>query len=96
MFALDQIEEIYKVNPYDKLTISRRPSHRDKANKHIDMAEVYMDSRGKKGREPLAVTRPDGSRFYNQPSVLSFTIFPEGAVRSVLLPFYFKREFKFC
>jgi hypothetical protein len=76
--TVDLIHEIYGIHPYDRMTITYRPSHRAKARRNIDYAEVYIGLHGRWDRsEPLAAIA----------SLLTFTVEPEGFLYVALTPF---------
>jgi hypothetical protein len=53
--TVDLIQEIYGVHPYERMTITYRPSHRAKARRNVDYGEVHIGLRGRWDRsEPLA------------------------------------------
>jgi len=47
-FSLDYVQQIYEVNPYEKMSFVYRPSHRKSAKENMDTNEVYIGVSGKK------------------------------------------------
>ena len=41
------IQNIYDVNPYERMTVSSRSRHRQNARQNLDYGEVYIGFRGK-------------------------------------------------
>jgi HNH endonuclease len=85
--TLDLIQEIYRVNPYERMTITYRPSHRAKAHRNIDYSEVHIGLRGRWNRaeSTAAIT-----------SLLTYTVKPEGTIAVVFAPFQQRVEALFA
>jgi 5-methylcytosine-specific restriction endonuclease McrA len=76
--TVELIQEIYGLYPYDRMTITYRPSHRAKARRNVDYGEVHIGLRGRWDRsEQLAAIA----------SLLIFTVEPEGFLYVALTPF---------
>jgi len=78
--SLELIQEIYKVNPYERMTILRTPNHRKdaKANKE-DRPYVRIGIGGKrKNNRPLKVIRKDGQPYRHNLARLYYLIRPDG------------------
>jgi hypothetical protein len=95
-FTLEMIQEIYDVNPYEKMTFVYYPSNRPKARQNRDFDWVHIGLSGKRivSRE-LKFTRRDGKPFRLHPTYLTYNIGFEGSLRVELLPFrqYVSSEF---
>lgn len=95
-FTLALIQEIYEVNPYEKMTFVYHPSNRPKARENQDFYWVHIGLSGKRivNRE-LKFKRRDGKAFRLHPTYLTYKIDFEGAIHVKLLPFrqYVSAEF---
>ena len=76
--TVDLIQGIYGVHPYERMTMTYRPSHRAQAHRTIDYHEVHIGLRGRWSRvgSPVAIA-----------SLLTFTVKPEGTITVVFAPF---------
>lgn len=78
--SLELIQEIYKVNPYERMTILRTPNHRKDAvaNKQ-DRSFVQIGIGGKRKTDrPLKVVRKDGQPYRLHQGSLYYIIRPGG------------------
>jgi hypothetical protein len=95
-FTLEMIQEIYGVNPYEKMTFVYYPSNRPKARENRDFDWVHIGLSGKRivSRE-LKFTRRDGKPFRHHPTYLTYNIDFDGSLYVQLLPFrqYVSSEF---
>lgn len=95
-FTLEMIQEIYDVNPYEKMTFVYYPSNRPTARENRDFHWVHIGLSGKRitSRE-LKFKRRDGKAFRLHPTYLTYNIDFEGSLRVELLPFrqYVSSEF---
>lgn len=88
-FTLELIQEIYELNPYEKMTFVYRPSNRPMARENRDFYDVYIGLSGKRrvNRE-LKFKRRDGKAFARlHPTYLTYNIDFEGSIHVELFPF---------
>ena len=87
-FALERVERVYGVNPYDRMTFIYRPSHRKDAKVNVDFGEAHVGISGKRQSDrPLAVKHRNGKPYVFHSSYLTFNVFPEGYMCVQLAPF---------
>jgi hypothetical protein len=75
--TVDLVQEIYKLDPFEDMTIIRTPSHRKDAKKNIDTVICATGLAPKRYIHEYAF-RDDGSRHKVGPSQLKFEITPSG------------------
>lgn len=95
-FTMDLIQEIYGVNPYEKMTFVYYPNNRKKSVESRDFYQVYIGLSGKRRTDrELKFKRRDGKAFQYHPTYLTYTINFAGTIRVELLPFrtYVSSEF---
>ena len=86
--TVDLIQEVYGVNPYERMTVTARPRHRQKAQRFLDSGIVYMGLTGqRRTNRPLVVHRRDGRPFSYPPSRLTYIVYPEGELQVMFYPF---------
>jgi hypothetical protein len=86
--TVDLIQEVYGINPYERMTVTARPRHRQKAQRFLDSGIVYMGLTGqRKTNRPLVVHRRDGRPFSYPPSRLTYIVYPEGELQAIFYPF---------
>jgi hypothetical protein len=86
--TLDLIQEIYKVNPYERMTFVYRPSNRRTARQNYDFDDVHIGLSGKRRtNRPLTIKRADGKPFFFHPTYLTYKIDLQGSLCVELLPF---------
>lgn len=78
--TVELIQEIYDVNPYDRLTILRTPDHRKEAKKNkSDRPYIRIGLGGKrKNKQPLKVLNKSGKPYWHPSSRLYYNIEPTG------------------
>lgn len=78
--TVELIQEIYEVNPYDRLTILRTPNHRKDAKKNkSDLSFIRIGLGGKRRNEqPLKVLNKSGKPYWIPSSRLYYNIEPTG------------------
>ncbi len=87
-YSLNLIQEIYEVNPYEKMSFVYRPSHRKSAKENKYFNEVYIGISGKKTGKPLKIIKTNGEPFVYYPSNLLYTVLPNSIMFVCLQPFY--------
>ena len=86
--TVELIQEVLGVNPYERMTVTARPRHRQKAQRFLDSGIVYMGLTGqRRTNRPLVVHRPDGRLFSYPPSRLTYIVYPEGELQVMFHPF---------
>ncbi len=90
--TLAWVQEIYEVNPYERMTLVYTPRHRKDAKKNLDYGRVFVGLSGKRilGK-PLAIRYTDGTPYAFPPHRLGFATYPNGGLR-VELRFESKRD----
>lgn len=80
--SVELIQEIYGVNPYDRLTIIRTPDHRKEAkNNKSDRPYIRIGLGGKrKNEKPLKVLNKSGKPYWHPLSRLYYNIEPTGEI----------------
>src|ERR671925_1609651 len=81
-------QDIYGVNPYERVTVTSRPQHRKNARQNRDLGEVHVGLTGKRrmGRF-LMSKRVDGTPFSYHSCILTYTVEPFGSLHVSLRPF---------
>jgi HNH endonuclease len=88
--TVELIQEVYDVNPYERMTVAARPRHRKNSWRPFDSGVVYMGLRGQRRTDqPLMVRRQDGTPFSYYPSQLMYTVLPQGALQVDFYPFIY-------
>lgn len=90
------IQEVYGVNPYEKMAFVYYPSNRKKSLESRDFYQVHIGLSGKRRTDrELKFKRRDGKPFQLHPTYLTYNIYFEGSLRVELLPFrqYVSSEF---
>ncbi|HST53185.1 MAG TPA: HNH endonuclease [Pyrinomonadaceae bacterium] len=94
--TIDLIQEVYDVNPYERMTYVYYPSNRKTARQNRDFYHVHIGLSGKRrlNRE-LKYKRRDGKAFRLHPSHLIYKIDFEGSIQVEFHPFrqYVSSEF---
>jgi hypothetical protein len=86
--TVNLIQEVYGVNPYERMTVTARPRHRKEARRCLDFGIVYMGLTGQRRADrPLIVQRRDGRPFSYPPSRLIYIVYPEGKLQVMFHPF---------
>jgi HNH endonuclease len=86
--TVDIIQEVYGVNPYERMTVTARPRHRREARRYFDTGIVYMGLTGQRRADrPLIVQHRDGRPFSYPPSRLTYIVYPEGELQVMFHPF---------
>jgi hypothetical protein len=86
--TLDLIQEIYGVNPYERMTFVYRPSNRKSARVNTDFDWVHIGLSGKRRTDrELTIKRRDGRAFSFHPTYLTYNIELNGALSVELMPF---------
>lgn len=94
--TMDLIQEVYGVNPYEKMTFVYYPNNRKKSLQSRDFYQVHIGLSGKRRTDrDLKFKRRDGKSFQFHPTYLTYNIYFEGSIRVELLPFrqYVSSEF---
>lgn len=94
--SLELIQEIYGVNPYEKMTFVYYPSNRKTACENRDFHFVHIGLSGKRRTDrDLKFKRRDGKPFQLHPTYLTYNIYFDGSIRTEFLPFrqYVSSEF---
>jgi len=86
-YTLDVVAQVYDVNPYERMTFSYSPSHRDKAKENKDYGFVHIGVVAKRGNKPLTIIKRNGQPFFYHPTYLTFKVFPSGTIHAELMPF---------
>ena len=86
-YTLDVVAQVYDVNPYERMTFSYSPSHRDKAKENKDYGFVHIGIVAKRGDKPLKIIKRNGQPFFYHPTYLTFKVFPSGTIHAELMPF---------
>lgn len=84
--SLELVQEIYNVNPYERMTFLYTPSHRkDAKNNRQDYPYVRIGIGGKRRNDrPLTVKRKDGKPYSHHASRLYYRILPNGDINVYL------------
>jgi hypothetical protein len=86
--TVDLIQDIYGVNPYERMTVTARPRHRREGWRFLDTGVVYMGLTGQwRTDRPLSIRRRDGAPFSSSPSRLLYLVYPEGELQVIFYPF---------
>jgi HNH endonuclease len=86
--TLDLVQEIYEVNPYERMTFVYCPSNRKSARLNADFDWVHIGLSGKRRTDrELTIKRKDGKAFFHHPTYLTFNIELSGALSVELMPF---------
>ena len=80
------VQDIYDVNPYERMAVTSRPRHRKEARQNLDYGEVHIGHRGKRRR---------AGSISEIASVLTYTVYPEGSLQVVFKPFVQKVNSEF-
>jgi len=86
-YTLDVVALVYDVNPYERMTFSHSPSHRDKAKENKDYGFVHIGVVAKRGKKPLKIIKRNGQPFFLHTTYLTFKVFPSGTIHAELMPF---------
>ena len=78
--TLDIVAEAYNVNPYEQMTFSYCPSHREKAKENTDYGMAHIGITGKKSKQPLKIFRREGQAFVYHPTFLTYKVLPSGII----------------
>lgn len=84
--SLSIVQEVYKINPYEHMTIVSRPANRLDAISNTEFDEVYMGISGKKPKDkPLLLKNNDGKdRLFPVTGFLVYRLELSGNIRVVL------------
>lgn len=94
--TLELIQEVYGVNPYERMTFVYRPSNRKTARQSYDFDMVHIGLSGKRRTDrPLVIKRADGKPFSFHPTYLTYNIDLEGSIWVGLLLFRQNVDVKF-
>jgi hypothetical protein len=86
--TLALIQEIYEVNPYERMTFVYCPSNRKSARENADFDWVHIGLSGKRRTDrELLIKRRDGKSFFFHPTYLTYNIELNGALCVEFLPF---------
>lgn len=86
--SLKLVQEIYKVNPYERMTFVYYPSNRKTARQNRDFHFVHIGISGKRRTDrDLKFNRQDGKPFHLHPTYLTYNIHFDGSIRVEFLPF---------
>lgn len=86
--TVDLIQDVYDVNPYERMTVTARPRHRREGWRFLDSGVVYMGLTGqRKTDRPLSIRRRDGVPFSSPPSRLLYLVYPQGELQVIFYPF---------
>ena len=94
--SLELIQEIYGVNPYERMTFVYYPSNRKTARQNRSFDYVHIGLSGKRRTDrDLKFNRRDGKPFQLHPTYLTYNIHFDGSIRVEFLPFrqYVSAEF---
>lgn len=79
--ALQWVQDIYEVNPYEKFTFVYRPSNRKDAKENREFSEVYVGISGKRQTDRfLTVKNKKGSPYKFHITYLVYQVLPEGSI----------------
>lgn len=84
--SLELVQEIYGINPYERMTILRTPNHRKDALENKEdrpFVRIGVGGKRKSGRS-LEVLRKDGQPYRHHNSRLYYLIEPDGEVKVYL------------
>ncbi len=80
--TLARVQEMYDVNPYERMTFVYTPRHRKDAKKNLDYGRVSVGLSGKRVLgKPLTVRHKDGTPYVYHPCRLEFVTYPDGKLR---------------
>ena len=89
--ALDLVEDIYGINPYESMTIISNPNHRKDAKKNIDYHKAHIGISGKRdNNRELIIKHKDGTPYRYFPTDMVFELLPEEYCMRVILTSYAK------
>jgi hypothetical protein len=82
------VQDIYSINPYERMTVTSRPRHRKNARQNLDYGQVYIGLTGKRRTDRfLTARRTDGTPFSYHSCDLTYTVDPFGTLHVSLRPF---------
>lgn len=87
--SLREVEKIYRINPYENMSIIYRPNHRKDAISNMDFGSVFIGISGKRYQQKLIFKRKSGKYASIHCSSLIYEIDSDGSLRVVLNPFGF-------
>jgi hypothetical protein len=79
-FLVEQVREVYEIDPYEDMTLTYRPAHRKDAVKVRDFGEVHVGLTPKRTDAPLCVFHDDGTPYKYSPCSLVAIVDPRGAL----------------
>lgn len=85
--SLDLVQEVYNVNPYQRMAFVYCPSHRKNAKENLDWGMVHIGISAKRGKKPLKIIKTNGKPFIFHPTYLTYKVLPGGSIHVELLPF---------
>ncbi len=93
---VERVRATYDLDPFEDMTITYRPAHREDAKTVRDFGEVYIGLTPKRTKEPLHVFHDDGKPYFFGPSSLVVAVDPEGSLRVSFRSFLYKTDPKFA
>ncbi|HIK16906.1 MAG TPA: HNH endonuclease [Leptolyngbyaceae cyanobacterium M33_DOE_097] len=78
--SLELIQEIYQIEPYEKLTILRSPSHRKHSENNRDQPYVLIGIGGKRKNQPLEVINKAGKPYNHHIGRLYYMMESDGSL----------------
>lgn len=86
-YTLDIVQDVYNVNPYERMTFVYCPNHRKNARENADYGMVHIGISAKRGDKPLKIIKTNGKPFVFHPTYLTYQVLPRGTIQVELLPF---------
>jgi len=81
------VQDVYNVNPYERMTFVYCPNHRKNARENADYGMVHIGISAKRGDKPLKIIKTNGKPFVFHPTYLTYQVLPKGTIQVELLPF---------
>lgn len=95
-FTLERVEEIYGVDPYERMTVVYRPRHRKGSKRNVDFGEVFIGISGKRSNNrSLRIVHENGEPYSFHPSYLTYTVDSLGLLYVSFRPFVYKIDHVF-
>ena len=86
--TLKCVQEVYEVNPYERMTFAYRPSNRKDAKVTHFRPEVYVGICGKRIIDEVLITKHrDGTPYHYHATYLTYTVYPKGYMGVELDPY---------
>lgn len=86
--SLEDVQKIYNINPYEKMTFVYKPNHRKNAKTNIDDDCVHIGISGKRTKNrQLIIKKKNGKPAALHCSYLTYDIYDNGSITTVFNPF---------